>query len=53
MALNFEEINKEQQRVLNIRSFINNHNWIGRNYPSKIEDQKKIEKNPTVSLNIL
>ena len=35
-ALNFDEIKKGPQRVLNIKPFINNFNWEGMNYPSKI-----------------
>ena len=41
------------QYVFNI--FINNYNWKGIKYPSKIEDWKKFEKknNSTIALNIL
>ena len=40
--LHFDEIRKDLQRVLNIELFINNHNWEGINYPTKIEDWTKI-----------
>ena len=37
-----------------MRPFINNYYWEGINYPSKIEDSKRFEKNnPTVALNVL
>ena len=37
-----------------IKPFINKHNWKKINYPSKIDDWKKLEKNnPTIALNIL
>ena len=36
IALNFDEIEKDPQIVLNIKPLINNFNWEGINYPSKI-----------------
>ena len=36
ILLNFEENKKDPQRVSNIKQFINNYNWKGMNYPSKI-----------------
>ena len=54
IALNFEEIKKDLQSVLNIKPFINNYNWEGIICPSKIEDWKKFEKNNwTIALNVL
>ena len=43
----------ESERVSNITPFINKYNWKGINYPSKIKDWKRSEKNNTTSfLNI-
>ena len=36
---------KDPQRVQNIKTFINNYNWEGINYPSKRDDWKRIAKN--------
>ena len=54
IALNYEEIKRNSERVSNIKLFINKHKWKGINYPSKIGGYKKFEKNnPTIALNIL
>ena len=54
VVLNYEEIKWNPEIVLNIKPFINKYNWKGINYPSKIGDWKKFEKNnPTIALNIL
>ena len=54
VALNYEEIKWNSERVSNIKLFINKYNWKGINYPSKIDDWKIIEKNIlTIALNIL
>ena len=48
------KLKKNTQRVSNMRPFINNYYWEGINYPSKIEDSKRFEKNnQTVALNVL
>ena len=53
VALNYEEINWNPERVSNIKPFTNKKNWEGINYPSKIDDWKTFEKkNPTIALNI-
>ena len=53
VALNYEEINRNLERVSNIKPFMNKYNWEGINYPSKIDDWKMFEKNdPTIALNI-
>ena len=50
-ALNYEEIDLRPERVPNIKLFINKYNWKGINYPSKIDEWKKFEKNnPTIAL---
>ena len=53
IAINCDEIEKDPQRILNIKPFINNSNWKGINYPSNIEDWKRFEmNNPTFALNV-
>ena len=34
VALNYEEIKKDLQRITKIKSFINKYNWEGINFPS-------------------
>ena len=48
VALNYEEIKRNPERVSSIKQFINKYNWKGINYPSKIDDWKTI-----IALNIL
>ena len=44
VALNYEEIESHPERSLNIKPFINKYNWKGINYPSKIDDWKRLRK---------
>ena len=54
IALNYEEIKWNLERLSNIKPLINKCNWKGINYPSKMDDWKTFEKNnPTIALNIL
>ena len=54
VALHYEEIKIDPQRITKIKSFINNYNWEGINYPSEKDDCKKSEKNNlTIALNVL
>ena len=54
MALNYEEIKRDPQRISKIKPFISKYNWKVRNYPSKIDDWKTFAKNNlTIALNIL
>ena len=54
VALNYEKIKWNPERVSNIKPFINKYNSKGINYPSKIDDWKTFEKNNlTIALNIL
>ena len=54
VALNYEEIKWNPERVSNIKLFINKYKQKGINYPSKIDDWKTFEKNNlTIALNIL
>ena len=53
VALNFEEIKWNAERISNNKLFINKYNWEEINYPSKIDDWKRFAKNnSTVALNI-
>ena len=54
VALNYEEIKWNPERISNIKQFINKYKWKGINYPSKIDDWKTFEKNnPIIGLNVL
>ena len=45
VALNYVEIKWNPEKVPSIKQFINNYNWEGINYPSKIDDWKTFDKN--------
>ena len=49
VALNYKEIESDPERVSNIKPFINKYNWEKLNYPSKIDDWKRL----AIALNIL
>ena len=54
VALTYEEIKWNLERVSNIKQFINKYKRKGINYPSKIEDWKMFENNnPVIALNNL
>ena len=54
VALSYDEIKCNTERVSNIKPFINKYNWKGINYLSKIDVWKTFEKNnPTIALNDL
>ena len=54
VALNYEEIKWNPERVSNIKPFINKYNWKGINYPSKMDVWKTFKKNNlAIALNIL
>ena len=52
VALNYEQIKWNLERVSNIKPFINKYKWKGINYPWKIDDWKTFE-NLKIALNIL
>ena len=53
VALNYEEIKKDPQRMTKINPFINKYNWEGLNFLSEKDDWKKLEKNNvTIALNV-
>ena len=48
------QLKKTQREFQTIKLFINEYNWDGIKYSSKIDDWKTFEKNnPTISLNVL
>ena len=49
VALIYEEIKKNPQRIAKIKPFINTYNWEGINYPSEKDDWKKFEKSNVTS----
>ena len=54
VALNYEEIKRDPQRITKIKPFLNKYNWEGMNYPSKKDDWEKFEKNNvTIAFNAL
>ena len=54
VALNHDKINKDPQRVSKIKTFINQYNWNGIDFPSTGKDWKKFElNNESIALNIL
>ena len=54
VAFNYIEIESHPERVSYITLLINKYNWEGINYPSKVDDWKRFEKNnPAIALNIL
>ena len=53
VALNYEEIKKDQQRTTKIKSFVDKYNWAEINYPSEKDNWKKFKKNSlTIALNV-
>ena len=54
LALNFDNIKKDPQRISKIKPFIDNYNWNDINFPSTKKDWNKFEiNNKIVALNIL
>ena len=54
VALNYEEIKKDPQRITKIKPFINKYNWKGINVPSEKDYLKTFEKNNVIIvLNVL
>ena len=54
IALNYEEIKKDPQRIIKIKAFFNKYNWQGINYPSAKNNLEKIRKNNLeITLNVL
>ena len=54
LALSFNKINKDPQRISKIKPFIENYNWNDINFPANKKDWNKFEaNNKNVALNIL
>ena len=54
VALNYQNIKKDPQRISKIKPFIDQYDWKGINFPSHKEDWKKFESNnKSIALNIL
>ena len=54
LALNFNDIDRNPQRISKIKPFINNYNWNDINFPLAKKDWNKFElNNKNVALNIL
>ena len=53
LALNYDKIDRNPQRISKIKPFIEEYNWKDIDFPSKSKDWKKFELNNEVALNIL
>ena len=53
VALNYEEIKWNLEKVSNIKPFINKYKWEGKNYSSEIDDWKTFEKNNSTTALII
>ena len=54
IALNDDEIGNHHQRVNKVKPFIDQYNWKDINFPSHVDDWKKIElNNKSIALNVL
>ena len=53
VVLNYEQIEKDPQRISRITSFIDQYNWKEINFPLHKKDWKKFESNnKSIALNI-
>ena len=54
VALNYEEIRKDLQKIAKVKPFISKYNWEGIDFPSEKDDWKKfVKNNVTIDLNAL
>ena len=53
LALNYDKIDRNPQRISKIKPFIEEYNWKDTDFPSTSKDWKKFELNNEVALNIL
>ena len=53
VVLNHKRIKSHQERITNIKAFINQHNWKEIDFPSLKNDWKKFETDNKIVLNIL
>ena len=53
IALNYDEIGKNPERVNKIKPFINQYDWSEINFPSHVGDWKNFElNNKSIALNV-
>ena len=53
-ALNYQNIEKDPQRISKLKPYINKYNWEGINFPAGSKEWQKFERNnKTVALNVL
>ena len=54
VSLNHKKVGIHPERILNIKPFINQYNWEGKNFPAGIKDWKILEQNNnSIAINIL
>ena len=54
IALNYDEIGNHHQRVNKVKTFIDQYYWKDINFPSHVDDWKKLElNNKSIALNVL
>ena len=53
LALNFDKIRKNPQRISKIKPFIDQYNWKDIDFPATSKNWKKLESNNEIALNIL
>ena len=53
LALNYDKIDRNPQRISKIKPFIENYNWKDIDFPSRRKDWNKFELNNNIALNIL
>ena len=52
-SLNYQTIEKDQQRISKLKPYITKYNWEGINFLAASKKWQKFEKNNTIALNIL
>ena len=52
-ALNYQNIERDPQRISKLIPYINKFNWEGLEFPVGPNEWKKFERNKTIALNIL
>ena len=53
-GLNYQNIEKDRQRIAKIKSYISNYNWNGTEFPAGPKDWKQFrQNNKTIALNVL
>ena len=52
-SLHHTDIEKDPQRISNLRKFENNYNWDGLEFPMSVNKIDKFEKNNDIAINVL